>query len=148
MMKSTSRTASALSAALAFGLLGGCAQTAPASAPTSTAGTGTQRPTSAQKQEFLRTHYYDHVNQVWVVKGGSVDTAAPPPDVKSRAQVKAERDDFLSKNRWDNVNSRWVPVAGPPRELSTLPREQVKQETEQFLRNYTYDEMTDTWIPK
>ena len=148
-MKYITSSAALLGASVIIALQGGCAQSTPAGGATATsAGTGTQRPTAQQKQEFLRTHTYDHVNEVWVLKGGGTDSAAPPPDVKSRAQVKAERDDFLSKNRWDNVNSRWVPIQGEPRQLSTMPRDQVKQETEQFLRTYDYDEWSGSWVPK
>jgi hypothetical protein len=79
-------------------------------------------------------------------KGGG-DPAAPPPSVKSRAEVKAAEDDFLSKNRWDNGNSRWVPLS-QPRQLSTMSRDEVKRETEQFLNTHTYDERTEQWVPK
>jgi hypothetical protein len=128
--------ASLLGALVVVGVATGCAQS---STPTVT-------PSSMTKEEFIRTHDYDHVNQVWVRKGGG-NPAVPPPSVKSREQVKAETEAFLSKNRWDSGNSRWVPL-DQPRQVSTMSRDEVKRETEQFLNTHTYDERSERWVPK
>jgi hypothetical protein len=93
-----------------------------------------------ERDEFLKSHRWDHVNGEWVLKGDVM----PPTGVKSREQIKTERDTFLRAHRWDREKG-WVPLK-QERNLSTLTRAEVKAETAQFLRTHRWDEGRDTFV--
>lgn len=95
-----------------------------------------------ERQEFLRSHSWDPVNEVWTVKPGF----EAPAGVKSRAEMKAERDEFLRNNRWDVATRSWVPIKGGPRKLDTLTRAEVKKDTQAFLRTHRFDEELGQWV--
>lgn len=105
-------------------------------------------PTRAQvkmeRDEFLKTHRWDIVNDNWVMRP---DFEAPA-GVKSRTEIKAERDDFLRNNRWDVNSETWMSLKGQPRDLGKMSREQVRAETRAFLRTHEWrgEEGSGAWI--
>jgi len=131
-----------LSLTLAMSLTTVCgsalAQAAPSAAP------ATRAEVKMDAAEFKKTHVYDQVMDVWVVKSDM----EPPQGMKSRAQIKAERDEFLRNNRWSENGSVWIPLKGKPRDMSTMTREQVKAETIAFTKTHRWDENTETWMLK
>lgn len=92
--------------------------------------------------EFKRTHRYDTVKEVWVLR----DEFETPAGTKSRIEIKNERDEFLRNNRWNTAQERWESLNGVPRDLDLLPRAKVKAERDAFLKTYRFDEQTSAWV--
>lgn len=98
----------------------------------------------AERDEWLRTHRWDHCLDDWVVK----DEFKTPEVMCTRDEVRKERDEWLRTHRWDPGAEVWVPLQPQPRELSTLTREQVRKETIEFLRTHEWDEGLSAWKEK
>jgi hypothetical protein len=100
--------------------------------------------------EFLRTHQWDEGAGNYVLKPGMKGPArsTPPEGVKSRAEVRAERDKFLRAHRWNEAASEWVPIAGTPRDLSTLSRAQMRKEMRAFVRTHRWDEGSESYVER
>jgi hypothetical protein len=112
-------------------------------APTAAAPPGTRTQVQMGRDEFLRTHRWDPLSDVWTLNSG----VEPPTGVMPRADVRAARDAYLATHRWDEARG-WRPLAAAPRNLSAMPREQVKAETRQFLRTHRWDEAAEEWVPR
>ena len=93
------------------------------------------------RDEFLRTHRWDPLSDVWSLNPGM----APPAGVMPRADVMAARDNYLSRHRWDAARG-WRPLVSGSRNMSALPPDQVRLETRQFMRTHRWDETTEEWL--
>jgi hypothetical protein len=93
------------------------------------------------RDEFLRTHRWDPLSDVWSLNPGM----APPAGVMPRADVMAARETYLSTHRWDDARG-WRPLVSGSRNLSALTRDQVRLETRQFMRTHRWDETTEEWL--
>lgn len=125
------------------------AQTAsPPAAPGSCARTRAE--VKAECLEFMRTHQWDEGAGNYVLRPGMKGPAAanPPEGVRTRAEVRAERDKFLQANRWDEASSAWVPIAGTPRDLSSISSAQMHKEMKAFVRSYRWDEASDAYVER
>lgn len=120
------------------------ATTNPVPSATKDAAPASRMQVKMERDEFLKTHVWQNVPGVWVLKSG----VEPPVGVKSREAVKSDRDMFLSKNRWDNLTTSWIPRKEGPREMSTLSRQQVRTETAQFLKTHEFEEVQGIWVEK
>ena len=102
-------------------------------------------PTRAQvkmeRDEFIKTHRWDQINETWTFKGG----VEAPAGMKSRAEIKAARDEFLRNNKYDQTTESWVPLKAEPRNLSGLTREQMRAEIRHFARTHEWNPLTDQW---
>ena len=133
-------------AALAASLLVTCALT-PALAQSTSNGAEpgkTRAQVIAERDEWLRTHRWDHCLDDWVVK----DEFKTPDVMCTRDEVRKERDEWLRTHRWDPGADAWVPLRPQTRELSTLTREQVRKETLEFLRTHECDDPSSSWKEK
>lgn len=136
---------------LAFAVLGIVASAqAPAQTPAAADTTcpRTRAEVRAECVEFMRTHQWDEANSNYVLKPGMKGPAraTPPEGVKTRAEIRAERDSFLRANRWNEASSLWEPIAGKPRDLSTLSRADVQKETKAFMRTHHWDEAQGAYV--
>lgn len=102
----------------------------------------TREQAKKERDEFLRMHRYDVLNDNWVLNIG----IEAPTSVKSRAEIRADRDEFLRTHRWDATHDSWVPLNNEPRELSKMSREQVRAETIQFARTHRWDDDKSAWV--
>jgi hypothetical protein len=123
-------------------LLLGATHTSWAQVPITTPATRSE--VKMDRDEFLRTHTYDHLESRWMLKN-EIDA---PKSLKSRAEVKGMMNDFLRNNRYDNVTSSWISMGKTPRDMGQMTREQVRQETEYFVRTHNFDEINDKWVKK
>ena len=95
-------------AALAASLLVTCALT-PALAQSTSNGAEpgkTRAQVIAERDEWLRTHRWDHCLDDWVVK----DEFKTPDVMCTRDEVRKERDEWLRTHRWDPGADAWVPL--------------------------------------
>ncbi len=102
----------------------------------------TREQVKIERDEFLKSHRWDPVDDNWVLKPGF----EAPAGFKSREEVKAERDVFLKNNHWDSVSSTWVPVKAT--QVGTKTRQQVREETLQFTRTHEWDTYNQRWIER
>lgn len=136
------KRSSALSVVVGLALAPLCGSVLAQVAPTTSGATRAE--VKMERNEFLKTHTWDPVNEVWMLKAG----VEAPMGMKTRAQIKGDRDEFLKNNRWDEQASNWVSLKGTPRNMETMSRDQVKMETAAFLRTHRYDEQSETWMLK
>ncbi|MCW7538431.1 hypothetical protein OOT46_11330 [Aquabacterium sp. A7-Y] len=115
-----------------------------ADAQTSTQAGKTREHVTMERDDFLKTHEFDPVNNTWSLK----DDVEPPVGVKTREEMKAERDAFLSTHRWDERSQSWKPLDGAPKDMDKLSREQVREDTRKFVRTHEYNRETQTWVEK
>lgn len=111
------------------------AQTAPAPASM------TREQIRMERDEFLKSHFYDPHTENWVMKPGF----EAPAGMKTREQVRAERDEFLRNNRFDYASGFWLPIKGSTGPQSTRTRAQIREETRQFMRTHQWDTAKETW---
>ena len=104
----------------------------------------TREQVKMERDEFLKSHRWDPVNDNWVLKPGY----EAPVGFKSRTEVKAERDDFLRKHRYDVTESKWVPLTEEEVKTIKKSREQVREETKRFLSTHSWDEFHQVWTDK
>lgn len=99
---------------------------------------------------FLRAYRWDESKGDYVPRFANKGKAGaqPPEGVKSRAEVRAERDNFMKANRWNDIKGQWEPIAGAPRDVSTMSRAEVRKETQAFMRSHRWDESTQTYVDK
>lgn len=95
-----------------------------------------------ERDEFMRTHRWDPINDNWVLKS----EVEAPAGMKSRVEIKAERDEFLRNHRWDPVSENWMPLAKAPRDLGKMSRAQVKSEALQFTRTHRWEDDKSAWV--
>jgi hypothetical protein len=88
-----------------------------------------------ERQEFMKSHRYDDVLEIWTLK----PEYEAPAGMKTRAEIIAERNTFLSMNRYDAGTQEWVKLPGSPRDMSTMTRDQVKRERDAFSSTHTFD---------
>lgn len=118
-------------------------QTPSSAVPGSANGPLTRAQVKMDRDEFLRTHHWDALTDVWSLNSG----VEPPTGVMSRADVKAARDTYLSTHRWSETQG-WLPLKSGSRNMSSLTRAQVQAETRQFMRTHRWDEATEEWSLK
>ncbi len=97
-----------------------------------------------ERQDFMKSHRYDDVLEVWTLK----PEYEPPKGVKSRTEIIAERNKFLSMNRYDAGTQDWVKISGSPRDMSTMSRDEVKRERDAFTSTHMFDNTLGTWSLK
>ena len=109
--------------------------TAPASEPL------TRAEVRMDRDDFLKMHRYDEKESEWM-------TTAPSTSDLSRAEVKTARNQFLTTHRWNESTDTCPPIAGVPRDMSTMTREEVKMERMQFARTHAWDNKKSMWVMK
>jgi hypothetical protein len=105
-------------------------------------------PTRAQvkmdRDEFMKTHYWDAYDAKWILDEG----VEPPEGVKTRMNIRAERDEFLRNNRWDNQKSIWIPLGAQPRDLGKMTRVEEQEETHRFAMTHSFNSFTQQWTER
>jgi hypothetical protein len=109
--------------------------------PSATPAPQTRAQVKMEREDFVKSHRWDPMNETWVLKPGF----EPPAPMKGRAEVLKERDAFLKNNRWDVTTGSWIPLV-QPRVISQMSRDQVRRETREFLRTHEWDEAAEAWI--